>query len=169
MGKYLHLANGQVHEMTLQDIQQLTGDDITVFQFERRLRAHAHNYGCHVSARRKDDTIQFRMWRRGEQADPGGAEEPFEGLSDFLPPELVEREGRESDGRGLRLPLAPRPRVNHADCTHPNTPHERLKCRESKGRISPSAAARKAKKTTPDDVLWDSLMAEVVSNDHDHH
>ncbi len=145
--KYHQFSDGEIHELSPADIQRVHGG--TREKFESCLRTYASSYGLTLSmVKTPDKGLTLRMWRAEDE------------LSDYLLPELVKRE---RDRRNRRLP-----QTAHADCTHPNTPYQRRKCRESQGRISPSSAARKTRAATPDDVLWDSLMAEVASSDHGH-
>ncbi|MGI5443342.1 hypothetical protein ACQEV4_40210 [Streptomyces shenzhenensis] len=107
-GKWGRFVDGKFHELTVEEIQELTSPETTLAQFGMRLRAHACVYGLHCSIRLDENGIRFRLVPRTAESE-------------------VQKEDRElprRSGRGM-----------HADCDHPRTPIARKKCARARGLV----------------------------------
>ncbi|MCX5524155.1 hypothetical protein OG342_14960 [Streptomyces bobili] len=120
----------RVHELTAEQIQELTGDNITPHRFERRLRAAASNYGLKCSAKSTEKGIRFVM---GDSADVES------GVLDYLPREVAAQDDWGSQRTAVLAPAdrpppprRPRGSSSHATCAHPMTKAERIKCRKAR-------------------------------------
>ncbi|AXL88705.1 hypothetical protein C4J65_10480 [Streptomyces sp. CB09001] len=125
--RWAQFMDDKVHELTAEEIQELTGENTTPHQFERRLRAHASNYGLKCSAKSTENGIRFVI---GDSADMDS------GVLDYLPREVAALDGWGSQ-RAAVLSSADKRRslgvqTSHATCTHPMTKHERQKCRKAR-------------------------------------
>ncbi|WP_098894723.1 hypothetical protein [Streptomyces sp. t99] len=121
-GKYGLFADAEIHELSAEEIWELRRGDVQ--DLRQSLKSYAKYHGLTLSmVKTPDKGLRFRMWGEQEVVD--------DGLADFLPPELVERE--ENERRGADLWLTPRPRPStpraHKECDHPKTPWDRAKCR----------------------------------------
>ncbi|MFI9757637.1 hypothetical protein ACIHFB_06810 [Streptomyces sp. NPDC051963] len=109
-GKYHHFVDGEIHELTDQEIWELIRGDYQDLKVV--LRAYAKRHGLTLSVVRiPDDGLRFRMHEEGDD------------LSAYLPPELLERE------EGLWLTTPRRSATVHAECDHPKTSRQRQLCR----------------------------------------
>lgn len=115
--------DGEVYELTAEEIRELTGENTTPHQFERRLRAHASNYGLKCSAKSTENGIRFAM---GNSADMDSE------VSDYLPREVAARDGWGSRRAAVLSTTDKRGQTSHATCTHPATKAERIKCRKAR-------------------------------------
>lgn len=122
----------EVHELTAKQVQELTGESTTPHQFERRLRAHASNYGLKCSAKSTENGIRFVI---GDSADMDS------GVLDYLPWEVAAQDGWGSQRAAVLSSAATRrsPRslgtyTGHSACAHPPTKSERVKCRKARAK-----------------------------------
>lgn len=114
-GRWGQFVDGQVHELTTEQIQELTTPSTTPARFERRLRAHASNYGLTCSVQQAENGLRFCL--------AGSAD--LTSMAAYLPREVAERDIQDVKARvGVR-------HSSHVNCTHPKTRNERDKCRRA--------------------------------------
>jgi hypothetical protein len=105
-GRYDHFADGEIYELTAEEIQEIHRG--TVAQFESCLRSYATNHALKCSAIKTGNGLRFRLWDGTESE-----------VSDYLPADVIARERA-----GILVA-----HMSHSDCPHPKTRNERAKCR----------------------------------------
>ncbi len=96
-GKYGRFADAEIHELSAEEIWEIRRGDLP--DLKRSLNSYAKHHGLTLSmVKTPDKGLRFRMWHPEEVEDEG------EEVSDYLLPELVEREKRQRDRRNRRLP-----------------------------------------------------------------
>lgn len=107
-GRYDHFADGEIYELTAEEIRETHGR--TVAQFESCLRSYATNHTLKCSAVKTGGGLRFCLWDEAAESE----------VSDYLPADVAARERAEK--RVFKS--------SHVGCTHPSTGNERAKCRE---------------------------------------